>query len=75
MPTSSSTYDGIPVNLNARRRIMRAARLGTRSRPSEVNLGDAAKVVDAARLYTSGWDTSTSEFSVTVRNAWAARKA
>jgi len=75
MPTSSSTYHSVPVNRNARRRIMRTARLGARPAPSAPNVGDAVRAIDSVRAIVSGWDASTDPLPTTVRTAWAAREA
>lgn len=71
--TLYTTFSSVPANKNARRRLMRAARLGARPAPLAVDYGDAAKVVDAVRAYKDGWQTSAEPLSVTVRAAWAGR--
>jgi len=67
------TFSSVRVNRAARGRIMRAARLGARPVPIQVEYGDAVRTVDAARAYKEGWQTSLDPFPVTVRAAWAAR--
>lgn len=70
---TKNSFDAVPVNLNARRRLMRAARLGARPTAPTADFTDAARVVDAVRAYKEGWQTSTDLFPVTIRTAWAAR--
>jgi hypothetical protein len=73
MPTSSTAFTSVPSNRNARRRFMRAARLGTRPVPATPNIGDAAKAVDTVRAIAAGWTASTDPFPTTVKSTWATR--
>lgn len=69
------TFSSVPSNRNARKRQARAARLGTRVVSQSVNVGDAARAVDAVRAVKAGWLASTESFPVAVRAAWAARSS
>ena len=73
MATSSDTFTSVPSNRNARRRLLRAARLGTRPVRETPNVGDAAKVVDAVRAIAVGWSASTDSFPATVKSTWSTR--
>lgn len=73
--TLYTSFSSVPANVNARRRLMRAARLGMRPTASSIDYGDAMKAVDAVRAYKEGWQTSVASLSETVRTAWAARNS
>ena len=68
-----TSFASVPVNRNARRSILREARLGTRSVPPVIDYGDALEALDAARAYKQGWQSSTQDFPAVVRASWAAR--
>lgn len=68
-----TTFPSVPQNRNARRVILREARLGTRPRAAAINHGEALRVLDAARAYKEGWQTSTQDLPQVIRVAWAAR--
>lgn len=70
--TYNNTFDTVPANANARRRLMRAARLGTRPVTSGA-CTDAVKVVDAVRAYRAGWTESAEPWAIAVRDAWTSR--
>ena len=67
------TFVAVPVNRNARARLLRAARLGARPVAAGVDYGDAARAVDAVRAYREGWTSSRQDVSRVVRLAWAIR--
>lgn len=81
---ANDVFQKTPVNRNARKRLFRAARLGTRAVPETPNIGDAMKAVDVAKAFKDGWEASTADFPVTVRGTaptspgtgtgWAGRK-
>jgi hypothetical protein len=73
MPTSSEAYSAVPVNRNARQRLMRAARLGTRPVRETPNIGDAVRAVSAVAAVADGWSSSSAPFPSAMKEAWAAR--
>jgi hypothetical protein len=72
---ANDTFQKTPVNRNVRRRLFRAARLGTRPVPVVPNIGDAVKAVDAVAAYKTGWKLSPDNPAVVVNAAWANRKS
>lgn len=70
----NDTFQSVPVNRNARKRLFRQARLGTRPAPVQPNIGDAVNAVSAAAAFKGGWTSSTDDGVVAVRDSWAARK-
>ena len=75
MATLYTSFSSVPANNNARRNIMRAARLGTRTVAAPIDYGEALKVVDSARAYKEGWQDSVDPLALTVRSAWAVRSS
>jgi hypothetical protein len=71
---ATEAYSSIPVNRGVRRRLMRAARLGTRPVKTVPNIGDAARAVDAVAAVWTGWSSSTDPFPAAVKQAWSVRE-
>ena len=74
MLTSGEVYGSIPTNRVVRRRLMRAARLGTRPVRATPNIGDAARTIDAVAAIWAGWSSSTDPFPAAVKQAWSVRE-
>ena len=71
---ANDVFQSIPINRNARKRMFRNARLGTRPAPIQPNIGDAVHAISATAALKDGWTSSTDDFPVTVRGAWSDRK-
>jgi hypothetical protein len=72
---ANDTFNTIPVSRNARKRLFRQARLGTRPTPVTPNIGDAVETIAAAAAFKDGWTSSADSFATTVRGSWADRKS
>jgi hypothetical protein len=68
------SFETIPINRNARKKMFREARKGTRPSPGGLDAGDAARAISAAAAYKSGWESAQHEPARTIRAAWNAAK-
>lgn len=76
MAKLSSTYASMPVNISAKKKILRQARLGTRPTSRTSNAADAFLAVTAAQRYREAFvrDQANIDLFRVTAAAWAARK-
>ena len=74
MAVRYESFAAIPINRNARKKLFRAARLGTRPAPVIPEIGDAVKAIAAAAAYKDGWEDDTNNPATTVVTSWQAAK-
>lgn len=74
MAVRYETFASIPVNRNARKKLFRAARRGTRPTPETPNIGNAVKCVSVAAAYKDGWEDDTNNPAATVIASWQGAK-